>query len=69
MSVLCYVIHSNFGRVTAVHVDNNGILQFAVNHQAKFSFQKVNYSHHFFPLSQRQQEVTGKQESRARVAQ
>ena len=56
MPLLPEVIRPNLGTLTAVHMDNSGILQFAVNHEANLPFQTVNNSHHFFPLDQRQQQ-------------
>ena len=56
MPPLQEVVRPNLGTLTAVHVDNSGILRFAVNHQANLSFQTVNNSHPFFPLDQHEQQ-------------
>ena len=58
MSPLPEVIRPNLGTLTAVHVDNSGILRFALNHEANLSFQTANHSnsHPFFPLDQHQQQ-------------
>ena len=58
MPLLPEVIRPNLGTLTAVHVDNSGILRFAVNHRANLSFQTANHSNSppFFLLDQQHQQ-------------